>query len=39
VADLVAPQAQASLAALAKTPDDSAVIRDAFVEYAKGASG
>ena len=33
VADLVDADALASLGALAKTPDDRAVIRDAFVEY------
>ncbi|SON59188.1 hypothetical protein MSIMFI_00670 [Mycobacterium simulans] len=33
VADLVDPAALASLGALAKTPDDRNLIRDAFVEY------
>jgi MoxR-like ATPase len=33
VADLVDADALASLGALAKTPDDRALIRDAFVEY------
>ena len=37
-ADLVdesAPAALASLAALAKTPDDRTLIRDAFIEYSR----
>ncbi|MCV7345041.1 AAA family ATPase [Mycolicibacterium rhodesiae] len=33
VSDLVDPGALAGLSALAKTPDDSAVLRDAFTEY------
>jgi MoxR-like ATPase len=33
VGDLVTPDALASLGALAKTPDDRASIRDAFVDY------
>jgi MoxR-like ATPase len=36
VGDLVAPDALASLGALAKTPDDRNVIADAFAEYTKG---
>jgi MoxR-like ATPase len=35
VADLVAPQALASLGALAKTPDDRTVMHDALVEYSQ----
>jgi MoxR-like ATPase len=35
VAELVDADALASLGALAKTPDDRALIRDAFVEYSK----
>jgi MoxR-like ATPase len=35
VADLVDASAAASLAALAKTPDDRTVIRDAFVAYSR----
>jgi MoxR-like ATPase len=33
VGDLVDPTALAGLSALAKTPDDSATVRDAFTEY------
>ncbi len=36
VADLVSEDAVASLGALAKTPDDRTVIRDAFDEYSAG---
>lgn len=36
VGDLVAPDALVSLGALAKTPDDRTMIRDAFVEYSDG---
>ncbi len=36
VADLVSPDALVSLGALAKTPDDRALIRDAFTEYSSG---
>lgn len=36
VADLAAPQAFASLAALAKTPDDRDIVADAFSDYTKG---
>ena len=35
VADLVDPQAVASLGALAKTPDDRTVMHDALVEYSQ----
>jgi MoxR-like ATPase len=35
VADLVDPSAEASLGALAKTPDDRNLIRDAFTEYSR----
>ncbi|MEU6190455.1 MoxR family ATPase [Nocardia sp. NPDC047038] len=35
VADLVAPEAVAALSALAKTPDDRATVREAFVEYTR----
>jgi len=35
VADLVDGSALASLGALAKTPDDRTLIRDAFVEYSR----
>jgi MoxR-like ATPase len=33
VADLVDPDALASLGALAKTPDDRAIIREAFAQH------
>jgi MoxR-like ATPase len=36
VADLVNTDAAASLGALAKTPDDRSMIRDAFVQYGSG---
>jgi MoxR-like ATPase len=36
VADLVSDDAVAGLAALAKTPDDSTAIRDAFADYSAG---
>jgi len=36
VADLVSDDAVAGLGALAKTPDDSTAIRDAFAEYSAG---
>jgi MoxR-like ATPase len=39
VADLVAPDAPASLGALAKTPDDRIVIRDAFTQHRDGLAG
>ena len=39
VADLVSPDAQTSLGALAKTPDDRTTIRDAFSAYSDGLAG
>jgi MoxR-like ATPase len=42
VADLVAADTEhglASLGALAKTPDDRGIIRDAFAEYSSGLAG
>lgn len=38
VADLVADDASAALSALAKTPDDSIAVHEAFVEFAGGLS-